>query len=74
MPSPQLQRWAGYLAVLNLAMIAILMGPPYFSNASRPVRGISNPVLALEVARNLAEVDAILSDPRVAAGHVRSLT
>lgn len=50
------------LAVLNLAMIAILMGRPYFSNASRPVRGISNPVLAMEVARNVSEVDAILSD------------
>jgi hypothetical protein len=59
---PQLQRWAGLLAVLNFAMIAILMGRPYFSNASRPVRGISNPVLAMEVARNVAEVDAILSE------------
>jgi hypothetical protein len=57
-----MQRWAGLLAVLNLAMIALLMGRPYFSNASRPVRGISNPVLALEVARNIAEVDAILGD------------
>jgi hypothetical protein len=43
-------------------MIAILMGRPNFSNASRPVRGISNPVLAMQVARNVAEVDAILSD------------
>lgn len=61
MASP-LQRWAGILAVLNLAMIAILAGRPGFSNSSRPVRGISNPVLAIEVARNVAEVDAILSD------------
>jgi hypothetical protein len=60
--APQLQRWAGYLAVLNLAMIAILLGRPSFSNGSRPVRGISSPVLAMEVARNIAEVDAILSD------------
>jgi hypothetical protein len=58
----QLQRWAGLLAVLNLAMIAILVGRPYFSNASRPVRGITNPVLAMEVARNVSEVDAILGD------------
>lgn len=62
MTAAQLQRLAGLLAVLNLAMIAILMGRPYFSNASRPVRGISNPMLAMEVARNVAEVDAILSD------------
>ena len=62
MATPQLQRWAGYLAILNLAMIAILLGRPSFSNGSRPVRGISSPVLAMEVARNIAEVDAILSD------------
>jgi hypothetical protein len=60
--TPQLQRWAGTLAVLNIAIIAILMGRPSFSNGSRSVRGISSPVLALEVARNVAEVDAILSD------------
>jgi hypothetical protein len=62
MSSPQLQRWAGYLAVLNLAMIAILLGRPSFSNGSRPLRGITSPVLAMEVARNVTEVDAILSD------------
>lgn len=43
-------------------MIAILSGRPYFTNASQPVRGIANPVLAMEVVRNIAEVDAILSD------------
>src|ERR1017187_345545 len=62
MSVPELQRWAGYLAVLNLAIIAILMGRPSFSSASRPVRGITSPVLAMEVARNVTEVDAILSD------------
>jgi hypothetical protein len=58
----KLQRWAGIAAVLNLAMIAIISGRPSFSNASRPVRGISNPILAMEVVRDLPEVDAILSD------------
>jgi hypothetical protein len=58
----RLQRWAGILAVLNIAIIVILMGRPSFSNGSRPVRGISSPVLALEVARNVDEVDAILGD------------
>ena len=57
-----LERWIGIVAVLNLAMIAILSGRPSFSNASRPIRGITNPVLAIEVARNIAEVDAILGD------------
>jgi len=57
-----LQRAVGIVAVANLAFIALLLGRPHFSNASRPVRGISNPVLAMEVARNVSEVDAILSD------------
>ncbi len=56
------ERWAGIVAVLNLAMIALLSGRPSFSNASRPVRGISNPILAMEVVRDAAEVDAILGD------------
>jgi hypothetical protein len=58
----KIERWVGLVAVLNLGAIAVLSGPPYFSNASRPVREISNPVLAMEVVRNVAEVDAILSD------------
>ncbi len=48
--------------MLNLAMIAVISGRPSFSNASRAVRGISNPILAMEVVRNVGEVDAILSD------------
>jgi hypothetical protein len=58
----RLQFWVGIVAVLNLAMIAILSGRPYFSNASKPVRGITNPVLAMEVARNVTEVDSILGE------------
>ena len=58
----KLDRWVGWVAVLNLALIAILSGRPHFSNASRPVRGISNPILAMEVVRNISEVDTILSD------------
>jgi hypothetical protein len=57
-----LDRSIGWVAVLNLALIAILSGRPHFSNASRPVRGISNPILAMEVVRNISEVDTILSD------------
>jgi hypothetical protein len=58
----KLERWVGIVAVFNLAMIAILSGRPSFSNASRPVRGISNPILAMEMVRNVTEVDAVLSD------------
>lgn len=52
----------GILAVLNLAMIALISGQPFFTNASHAVRGITNPVLAMEVARNVEEVDLVLSD------------
>jgi len=62
MTDPRLERWIGILALLNLAMLAILAGRPHFSNASHPVRGISNPILAMELVRNVAEVDEILSD------------
>jgi hypothetical protein len=57
-----LRRWIGFAAVLNLAMIALISGRPYFSNASRPVRGIINPVLAMEVLRNISEVDMVLGE------------
>lgn len=62
MTGSKLERWIGIVAVLNIAAIAILWGRPSFSNASRAVRGVTNPVLAIEVARNVAEIDAILSD------------
>ena len=59
----KLERFIGVAAVLNIAMIAlIIFGRPHFSNASRPVRGIPDPVLAMEVVRNVSELDAILSD------------
>lgn len=57
-----LKSWIGLAAVLSLAMIALISGRPYFSNASRPVRGITNPVLAMEVARNISEVDLVLGE------------
>jgi hypothetical protein len=57
-----MERIVGMLALYCLAAIAVLSGPPRFTNASRPVRGIDNPVLAMEVVRDPSEVDAILSD------------
>ncbi len=57
-----LKRWIGFVAVLNLAMIALLSGRPSFSNASRPVRGVTNPILAMEVVRNVSEVDLVLGE------------
>lgn len=58
----RLRRAAGLIAILNLALIFILSGKPHFTNASRPPRGIANPVVALEVARDVEEVDAILGE------------
>ena len=58
----ELEKWVGTLAVLCLAAIALISAPPSFSSASRPVRGITNPVLAMEVVRDVSEVDAVISD------------
>jgi hypothetical protein len=48
-------------AVLTMMMLALLAGPPYFSTASQP-QTFSDPVLALELVRDLEEVRLILSD------------
>ncbi len=56
------ERAAGWLAVLSIAMIVLMLGRPSFSNASQPQRGIDDPVLALQMATDVSDVDAILSD------------
>src|SRR5262249_40044540 len=56
------ERRIGALAILCLVLMALLAGQPYFTNASRPPRGISDPGIALEVVRSLDEVDYILGD------------
>lgn len=55
-----LERAAGALAATCLATIVLLAGKPYFTNASRPPRGITDPGIAIQVARSLEEVDYIL--------------
>ena len=50
------------LAAMCVALLIILNGKPNFTSATRPPRGIANPVVALQMARNVTEVDAILSD------------
>jgi hypothetical protein len=52
----------GWLALACVAINIILLGKPDFSNASQPPRNIPSPVVALEVARNVDEVDAILGE------------
>src|ERR1041384_7707317 len=60
--SRKLERAAGVLAVLTLAFGALLAGKPYFTNASKPPRGIPSPGVALQVAQSVGDVDDILSD------------
>jgi hypothetical protein len=48
--------------VLCIALAVLLQGKPYFTNAARPARGISDPQVALQMARNLNEVDYVLGD------------
>src|SRR5579884_2584616 len=56
------QRAAGISALLALVFGVLLAGKPYFTNASKPPRGIPNPGVALQVARNVMELDDILGD------------
>jgi len=48
-------------AVLTVATLVLLAGPPYFSTASQP-QTFSDPVIALEFVQDLEEVRLILSD------------
>ncbi len=57
-----LEQWAGVLAVLCLGIAALLVGKPSFSNASLPVRGIDDPVIAIQAARSITDVDWVLGN------------
>jgi len=57
-----LEQCAGALAVLCLAIAALLVGKPSFSNASLPVRGIDDPVIAIQAARSITDVDWVLGN------------
>jgi len=52
----------GWLAVACVAILAVLNGRPEFSNASVAPRGVASSLVALEVARNVDEVDSILGE------------
>jgi hypothetical protein len=60
--SARLQKLVGWLAVLCIVFVALLQGKPYFTNAARPPRGILDPGVALQVARDIGEIDDILAD------------
>src|ERR1700728_1722245 len=57
-----MERLAGALAVLCLAIATVLVGKPSFSNASLPVRGIEDPVIAIQAARSITDVDWVLGN------------
>ena len=56
------QRIAWGLAAWCLVFLAVLAGRPSFTNASVPVHGVADPVVALQMARDAADVEAIMGD------------
>ena len=46
-----------------LAISALLLGQPSFSNASLPVRGVTDPVIAIQAARSIVDMDYVLGEP-----------
>jgi hypothetical protein len=56
------QRVARALAAWCLVFLVVLAGRPSFTNASLPVRGVADPVVALQMARDAADVEAIMGD------------
>ena len=45
-----------------MVFLVVLAGRPSFTNASLPVRGVADPVVALQMARSADDVEAVLSD------------
>jgi hypothetical protein len=58
----RLERAVGLLALWCIAMLVLMFAPPRFTNASKPQHGIPDPVLALQMAHDLADVDAVLGE------------
>lgn len=48
------------LALFQIVVIGVMLGPPKFTNSVTVPRNIGSPVLALEVANNVEEIDMIL--------------
>jgi len=45
-----------------VVFLVVLAGRPSFSNASLPVRGVADPVVALQMARDAGDVEAVLGE------------
>jgi hypothetical protein len=48
--------------MLAVALAALLAGRPSFTNASRPPRGLTTTIVALEMVRSVEEVDLIIGE------------
>ena len=55
-----MSRWVILLAMMTVAAFILLMAPPSFTNASKPRFG--DPMLAIQFARDLQDIDWILGD------------
>lgn len=58
----RLERIAGFLSIWCILALIVQFSKPAFTNASKPPHGIADPVLALQLAHNVSDLDAILSD------------
>lgn len=56
------QRIAWGLVGWCIVFLVVLAGRPSFTNASLPVRGVADPVLALQMARSADDVEAVLGE------------
>ena len=54
------EKTAGAFAVACLVIAILLLGKPAFSNASLPVGGITDPVIAIQAAHSTKDVDYVL--------------
>lgn len=58
----KLQKIAWGLVGWCIVFLVVLAGRPSFSNASLAVRGVADPVVALQMARSADDVEAVLGD------------
>jgi hypothetical protein len=58
----RLQKIAWGLVGWCVVFLVVLAGRPSFTNASLPVRGVADPVVALQMARSADDVEAVLGD------------
>lgn len=56
------ENWALLFAVLCVTLAALMAGAPYFSNASQVPRGLPGPVVAVQLARTVQDIDMVLGD------------